>query len=980
MKIKKILGTIARRLVAVILALVMVLLTVVVAVAIPLANNYANMVSMFMGQTTFTAEGGSNPQYFTSDYDSAEAVDKAATELSVQIEREGIVLMKNENNALPLANGAKVSLLSQNSVDLVYGGAGAGSIDTSQVDDLKTVLEVNGFKVNPTLWSFYTEGPGAAYRKTVPDITGNGGFSANEVPMDVYTDDVIASMDEYNGAAIIVIGRSGSESVDLPADYLTFTAEEKALMELACEKFETVILMLNVTNAMNLSVLNEYDIDACLWVGATGQEGAYAIGEVLNGTVSPSGNTVDTWAYDSTSAPAAVNLGDYTITNSDEFAGNKYIVYEEGIYVGYRYYETRYEDVVLGNESVENYNYEKEVQFPFGYGLSYTTFEKSNYKVTENADSFTVEVDVTNTGAVAGKETVQIYIQKPYTDYDKANQLEKASVELVGYEKTEVLEPGATEHVTIEVDKELMKSYDAYGYGTYIVEEGNYYLAAGENVHDALNNILAEKSLISTGDAASSQANPIPMNIGNRSMVYTYVQHALDTTTYATADTGNTIENQMEDADIKAYDADFKYLSRSDWTGTWPTVYADGTWEAPEELIEDLKIVITENPDAEMPAFNVISEEYGELKLADMIDVPYDDPKWDAYLDQFDKDELYQYISHAGYGTTAIEDEGVPGVVHKDGPAGISSTLAGGNINCMGYPPAVVLASTWNVDLAEARGKLVGEDSLSSDVTVWYAPAMNIHRAAMSGRNFEYYSEDGFLSGVMGAAETAAFQSKGGIVTLKHFAINDQETNRIGGAMFYNEQSAREIYLLPFQMSVEEGNAWGIMSSMNRVGGCWIGGHEGIMTNILRGEWGYEGFVITDQTSFASFNYCDIREGLAAGNDIWLCTGQDMWQLTEEEMTATVMTNARQAMHRYLYIVANSNAMNGVDRDTVVKNVLAGWQIALYVIAVVILVLDVLSILAIRRLWTGMNKAQRLEAKATKKALREAKKAAKAEK
>ena len=434
----------------------------------------------------------------------------------------------------------------------------------------------------------------------------------------------------------------------------------------------------------------------------------------------------------------------------------------------------------------------------------------------------------------------------------------------------------------------------------------------------------------------------------------------------------------MEDVDIKAYDTEFKYLSRNDWTGTWPTVYADGQWNAPEELLKALEIMITENPDAVMPEFNVVSDEYGELKLADMIGLDYDDPKWEAYLNQFDKDELYQYISHAGYGTTAIEGEGVPGVVHKDGPAGISSTLAGGNINCMGYPPAVVLASTWNVDLAEARGKLVGEDSLSSDVTVWYAPAMNIHRAAMSGRNFEYYSEDGFLSGVMGAAETAAFQSKGGVVTIKHFAINDQESNRIGGAMFCNEQAAREVYLLPFQMCVEDGNAWGIMSSMNRVGGRWIGGHEGIMTNILRNEWGYEGFVITDQTSFASFNYCDIREGLVAGNDIWLCTGQDMWQLSEEEMTATVMTAARQAMHRYLYVIANSNAMNGVDKDTVVKNVLAGWQIALYIIAVVILVLDVFAFKGVRRLWTGMNKAQRIEAKIEKKALKEAKKAAKA--
>ena len=963
---KKILGTIARRLLAIVLALVMVVLTVVVVVGTPLANNYRNMVSMFLSQTTFTAEGGANPQYFTSDYASAEEVDRAATELSVQIEREGIVLMKNEGNVLPLANGAKVSLLSQNSVDLVYGGAGAGSIDTSQVDNLKNALEKNGFKVNPTLWDFYETGAGAAYRKQVPDIMGQGAFAANEVPMDIYTEDVISSMDEYNDAGIVVIGRSGSESVDLPADYLTLTEEEKALIEFACGKFDTVVLMLNVTNAMDLSVLDIYNIDACIWVGATGQEGAVAIGEVLNGTVSPSGNTVDTWSYKPAEAPAAVNLGDYTITNSEVVSGNKYIVYEEGIYVGYRYYETRYEDVVLGNEKAENFKYDEQVQFPFGYGLSYTTFDWTDYTVTENADSFTISVKVTNTGDYAGKETVQIYLQKPYTDYDKANQLEKASVELVGYEKTEVLESGAFEIVTIEVAKEQLKAYDAYGYGTYIVEPGAYYLVAGENAHDALNNILAAKGVSSVQ--------------GDITKAYLYVQKELDTTTYAVADTGNAIENQMEDADIKAYDAEFRYLSRNDWTSTWPTVYEDGQWEAPEELLAALEIIVTENPDAVMPEFNVVSEEYGELKLADMINIPYDDPMWEVYLNQFDKDELYQYISHAGYGTTAIEGEGVPGVIHKDGPAGISSTLAGGNINCMGYPPAVVLASTWNVDLAEARGKLVGEDSLSSDVTVWYAPAMNIHRTAMSGRNFEYYSEDGFLSGVMGAAETAAFQSKGGIVTIKHFAINDQESNRIGGSMFCNEQAAREVYLLPFQMCVEDGDAWGIMSSMNRVGGRWIGGHEGIMTNMLRGEWGYNGFVITDQTSFASFNYCDIREGLVAGNDIWLCTGQDMWQLSDEELTPTIMTAARQAMHRYLYAVANSNAMNGIDRDTVVKNVLAGWQIVLYVLAVVILILDVFAFMGVRRLWTGMNKEQRLEAKAEKKTLKAAKKAAKASK
>lgn len=952
MKVLKILGAVLRKCIAVFLALIAILLTVATAVAIPLSNNYANMISMALGQSTFTAKGGNNTQYFTSDYATEQEVTEASEDLCVEIEREGMVLMKNENNALPLTANAKISLLSQNAVDLVYGGAGAGSIDVSKAPDLKTVMEKAGFEVNTVLWDFYTEGTGAAYRKQVPGLTGQGGFAANEVPREAYTEEVLASMEEYNDAAIVVIGRSGSESVDLPEEYLYLTEEEKDLIELAEEKFDTVVLLLNVTNAMNLSVLDEPGVDACLWVGALGQEGAYAIGEAINGSVNPSGNLVDTWAYAPGAVPSAANLGDYTIVNSSVANGNKYMVYSEGIYVGYRYYETRYEDVVLGNEETANYNYEEQVQFPFGYGLSYTSFTWSDYAVTENADHFAVQVTVTNTGDVAGKDTVQIYLQKPYTDYDRENKLEKAAEELVGYEKTSLLAPGASERVTVKIPKELMKSYDTYGYGTYIVEAGDYYLTAGENAHVALNNILAAKGAQTEGDVQ---------------MAFCYEQEETDVTSYAAAKTGNSIENQMADADIKTYDSEFAYLSRSDWEGTWPKTYADGSWEAPDTVVDGMEIQITEDETADMPVFDTTSNEYGVLKLADMIGVAYEDAKWDAFLDQMGKEELFYFVGHAGYGTAAISDEGVPGVIHKDGPAGISSTLAGGNLNCMGYPPAVVLASTWNKELAEARGKMVGEDSLASGVSVWYAPAMNIHRAAMSGRNFEYYSEDGFLSGVLGAAEVNGFQSKGGIVTIKHFAVNDQETNRIGGAMFFNEQSARELYLVPFEMCVEDGGAMGIMSSMNRVGARWIGGHEGIMTNILRGEWGYQGFVITDQTSFPSFAYCDIREGLAAGNDIWLCTAKNMWRLNDEEMTASVMTHAREAMHRYLYAVANSNAMNGVDHDTEVKNVLAGWQKLIFPLVVIIILIDIGLFIAVRRLWTGKNKAQRREAKEQKK-------------
>ena len=350
-----------------------------------------------------------------------------------------------------------------------------------------------------------------------------------------------------------------------------------------------------------------------------------------------------------------------------------------------------------------------------------------------------------------------------------------------------------------------------------------------------------------------------------------------------------------------------------------------------------------------------------------MIGADFEDGRWDDLLNQVSKEELYDIVRHGGYGTYAVSSIGLPGTIHKDGPAGISSTLAGGNLSCMAYPPEVVVASTWNTKLVEEFGKLVGEDSLSSGVSVWYAPAMNIHRTARSGRNFEYYSEDSFLSGKMGAAEVAGFQSMGGIVTIKHFALNDQETNRIGGAIFSNEQAARELYLRPFELAITEGNANGIMSSMNRVGARWMGAHEGVMTNIVRGEWDFKGFVITDQTSFPSFDYCEIRAGLAAGNDMWLNTANNMWDLKEEELTASVMQNVRLAARRFLYVVANSNAMNGVDRDTKVLNVKAGWQKLIPLLAIVMILIFIGGMYGAYCLWGTKKHLRRKQEKKERK-------------
>lgn len=900
------------------------ILMVLIVVAIIMANVattiYGQSVTMFLGSQTHKVEGGDGTIYYPSDYEDDTELVAAEEELCQEIEEEGIVLLKNENDVLPLKKGSKISVFGQDSVDLVYGGVGAGSVDASKAPSLKDALEYSGFKVNPVLWDFYDTGAASSYRKVLPDVTGNGSYEINEVPSEVYTDEVKDSYQEYSDAAIVVIGRSGGESADIDQGYLAFSEEEKMMLHMASAQFDKVIVLLNTNNPMELEELEKEDIDACLWIGAVGQTGAYAIGEVLRGAVNPSGRLVDTYAYDNFSAPAMVNFGDYDITNSDVKNGNKYLVYQEGIYVGYRYYETRYEDVVLENEEKSNYDYQEQVQYPFGYGLSYTDFEWSGYQVEESEDAFHVKLTVTNTGTVSGKDVVQVYMQSPYTEYDKENQVEKASVELAGYAKTNVLKPGESEEVSVQVDKEEMRIYDAYGKQTYIVDAGDYYFTAGENAHAALNNILSAKGKTKedgmTGD-------------GRKDLTYKYTQTEMDVETEIT--------NQFEDADIRTYDDSVTYLSRQDWSGTWPSLYADGKWEAPEKFIKALNISYEEDPDAEMPEFETISEEYGELTLASLIGADYDDPRWDALLSQMSKEEIYNLVRKSGYLTMNIDSISAPKTVDKDGPAGISTTLTGGNISCMAYPSEMIFASTWNEELIEQAGAMIGEDGLNAGVTVWYAPAMNIHRTPFCGRNYEYYSEDAYLSGTMGAAECKGAQSKGMIVTIKHFALNDQEINRYGVAVMAGEQAIRELYLAGFEGAVRDGNANGVMVSMNRVGARWSGGHSGLITKVLREEWGFHGLVVTDQTSFSSFNYCDIREGLEAGTNMWLNVATNMWKLSDKELNATVMNQVRESAHCILYQIANSNAMNGISADAKVVSVTPNWiymRIGMNIVAV----------------------------------------------
>jgi beta-glucosidase len=897
------------------------------------ANKYASIISVYLNQKTdkIVNVGDENidTEYFKSAYGSDADLQVAEKSLCEEILKEGSVLLKNDG-ALPLASSeTKISLFGVSSRDTIYGGSGAGSINTATAPTMAQALTSDGFSVNPTLVDFYLNGPGKDYKNTTKDAYGMGAYAINEVPSSVYTSDVKSSFAAYGDAAIVVLGRAGGESGDLDIGYLSLTAEEKDLLTMVHASFPKVIVILNASNPLSMAEFDQtaYGVDACLWIGSVGQDGLYEVGDLLKGADNPSGRLVDTYAYDWKSAPAAQNFGSYSYSNvaSDADQGitmssATYVNYLEGIYVGYRYYETRYEDAVLKQGNPGSFSYGDTVQYPFGYGLSYTDFSYGDCSLSENGSDFVASVKVTNSGAVAGKDVVEVYMQSPYTDYDRANGVEKASVELVGFAKTSLLAAGGSETVSISIPKEEMAAYDRKTAKTYIVDDGDYYFAVGKNAHDAINYILAKKGKgVSDGmDAA-----------GEPSLVAAYRQTRFDATTYAkSAATGNAITNELADVDMSSFRA-CVYLTRNDWTGTFPTPYVDdasaNTLVATAAMIQALKRQYQDDPNATMPTTSTIDPDYGRLQLVQMMGIAYEDPIWDVLLDQMTPEEMYDLVRVGGYQTHAVESVGKPATVDKDGPAGISATLVGGGSG-YGFPSEITLASTWNPDIAERMGKLIGEDGLRAGVQGWYAPAMNTHRTAYSGRNLEYYSEDGFLGGKFGAATVRGAQSKGLYCYIKHFALNDQETNRYGGCMFCNEQAAREIYLKPFEMSVREGGALALMDSMNRIGCTWSGSHEGLMTEILRQEWGFQGMAITDQASYNVFYYMEAKQGFVVGTDMLLNTDSSLWPIEGYADNPTIMTAFRRACKNILFTCSRSAAMNGLSSDTRIVKIMPTWQ------------------------------------------------------
>ena len=945
---------------------VSIILLVLFVIMIPVnvvVRMFDNTISLLIAGNSFWTLENKDPNaiYFEKEYATQQERLEAGQELCYQVEAEGAALLLN-NGALPLSGGAKVSTLSVNSVDLTYGGTGSGNVDASKALNLKQALEKSGFEVNSAIWDWYGSKEAGKLMEEVAEGAAKGenallgGQSPiTEIDPANYPADVKSSINNYSDALVITFSRVGGEGYDCSfpgyegqegaINYLALNDNERKLLDYAEQvKAETgakIIVLINTSNALQVDFLNDYEVDACLWVGGLGIAGTEAVTDILAGKVNPSGSLVDTYCYNNLTSPAMHNFlaQEYLGFNGQvPDQASTYMVYQEGIYVGYKYYETRYEDFVMGKGNAGEYNYSSDVAFPFGYGLSYTEFVYSNMNVVYNEanDQYDITVTVTNNGSVAGKETVQIYAQSPYTQYDIDNQIEKAAVQLIGFGKTAVLAPGASENITINVDRRDLASYDAKGHGTYIIEAGDYYFTAATDSHNAVNNILAAKGY-TTADGMDAE--------GNAALTYGWNEAELDLT-YSTSLNGTKIENQLQHADPNAYfgEGTVTFLSRNDWTGTWPTetvkltlidkmidelalerwATLKDTYEVPEEW-QNMPVLDAKNGLTLYDMFNEDRDGDGIKANKD-----YDDPAWDALLENLTIDELLT-VGDCFHWRHPVPSVNAPGSRDENGPQGLTVSLFGGGLVTMegesaeatAFTSEDVMAATFNLDLMYEIGSMIANDCLDASVSCLYGPGANTHRTPYGGRNFEYYSEDGFLAGEMAYTEVKALLDHGIDVVLKHFALNDTEQDRLGQAAWLTEQSAREIYLKAFQKALEENEGrGGVMTSYTRWGTTWNGYNQNLMTGILRGEWGNKSMHITDNIIT---DYCDASAAIVAGG---VTCFDAMMSHASKDLKGTaggkdpdpVVVNALvEAMHHNLYTIINSAAMNGVGPETTVK-------------------------------------------------------------
>jgi beta-glucosidase len=947
--------------------------------------------------------GESNSTYFKSEFSSLADLVEAKDNLAVEIASEGATLLKNENGALPLAAGSEVTLWGLNSHNPTLGGMIGSSVsvaDDQPVYDIETSLTLQGFKLNQTMIDLYSSDAAKAYARTNghslqpsfgPIYESPSGYAVGEANPDIYTDSVLSSAD--NTAAIVVLSRDSSEAADYEVDMtnltdgdtyerpLALSDYEKAMIELAKKHSTKVIVMINASNPIEIEDLkNDSEIDSILWVGEPGVNGFLGVAKVLDGTVNPSGHIVDTFAVNSASSPAMNNFGVYNYTNNSSSGAsdamskdNKsdwYIVENEGIYTGYKYYETRYEDSVLGqgnagsNAGSSNgmaWDYDNEVTYPFGYGISYTTFTQTldSVNVVIGGTS-TASVTVKNTGDVAGKSVVQLYVQAPYT----SGGIEKSAIQFVGYGKTSILEPGASETVVVDFDAQYFASYDETATkadgttGAWSLEAGDYYFAVGNGAHEALNNVLAEK----TGDNSLRTSKAVAWKLGTT-----------DIETYSVG-----VYNRLQDMDINNLIAGtVEYTTRSDWSKGWNTVEAITPTEEMMKGLNNNIYELTANGDGVQWGVDsgvtildamIVDENGNCIGVKDI-----DDEIWTQLLDQMTLDEAIQFIEKGGDDVENIDSILLGRTYANDGPLGFTYDQVGGyyirwnasnsdeetyvsesdeyadySMNTM--PTAPVVAATFNKELEAKEGELFAEDALWANESSLFAPGINIHRTPYCARNHEYYSEDPVLTSTTAVNVCVTAEAKGLQMEPKHFAFNHQESNRSGLSTFINEQAARETELRCFQELMSKNVCSGIMTAFNRAGTTYVGAYEPLLVGIARDEWGYTGWYNTDMINGADYmNWRDITAG--GGGNCLTTSAYDTSKIgtMAASKNAIAQDTYFQNMMKYnikfwLYNLAKSNSMNGIDKNTKIERVLTWWQSLIYAFIVIFAVLTLLFI------------------------------------
>ena len=868
----------------------------------------------------------------TTKYMLSDTTVSKANELAKEVQSEAITMLKNDDSNLPLSN-KKVNVFGWGSTNPVYGGTGSGSMS----DQYETVSMLDGMKqagieTNSELTKLYTD-----YRKDRPMVAmWSQDWTLPEVPAKQYSDKLISDAKDFSDEAVITITRVGGEGADLPTNmkakgityknnskdyddfqkgesFLQLSKTERDMIDLVTSNFKKVTLVYNGANTFQFDFLNDYpQIQSVVWCPPAGQTGFSALGEVLAGETNPSGKTSDTFLKDLTKSVSYNNFGKFEYTNMADkaakykgFTGDDvtaipgFVNYSEGIYVGYKFYETASDEGLI--------NYDDTVAFPFGYGLSYTSFDQKLDSVKYKGGKVTVTATVTNTGDKAGKDVVEAYYNPPYTD----GGIEKASKNLAGFEKTKELQPGESQKVTVKFDDDDMASYDYKGAKAYVLEKGDYDISIQSDSHHVIDHKAITVKDTVTYDSDSNTHN------GDK--------------TVAT--------NQFDDVA-----GDVTYLSRADHFANYKEATAAPT---NFKMSDKAKETFYNNSNYDPKKFDKDSDKMpttgakNGLKLSDMYGKDYDDADWDKLLDQLTFDDMDNLIANGGYGTQAVKSVGKIQLTDADGPASLNNNFTG--VGSIGFPASTAFACTWNKDLAKQFGEMIGAMAHDMHVAGWYAPAMNIHRNAFSGRTFEYFSEDSLLSGVMASSEISGAKSKGVYSFMKHFALNDQETKRTEMLCTWtNEQAMREIYLKPFEMSVKEGGAQAVMSSFNYIGNTYAGADSALLQTVLRGEWGFKGFVLTDY--FGGYGYQNADQEVRAGNDSMLATTKITNHITDK--SATSVKAMRQAAHNILYTAANSwQYANGEP-----KVATPIWKTAMYVAWGVTAVLVIgLEIVAIKR-------------------------------